>query len=105
MMFGIAAAVNIKPGPGKIDVSFRLRSRRVVDYQSGFVFERNHSVDVIDRGRTVSPGVTAVLRNVNDHSVLRAPGPCEPNAVERQVHVIRNAVMAENNYVVALHKI
>ena len=83
----------------------RARRGRVVDHYPGFVLERNHSVDVIDGGGAAGPGVTAVLRHVHDHSILRANGPRESNAVERQVNVIGNAIVTEDDNVVALHKV
>ena len=60
---------------------------------------------MIDRGCAVGPRVTAVLRDVHDHSVLGAHWPRETNPVKRQVSVIRDTVVTKSEHVVALHKV
>src|SRR6185295_719992 len=104
-MLRIRAAINVKPGPRKIDSTLRTRCRSIVDYQSGFVFERNHGVDVIDGGSSIGPGVTAVLRHVHDHSILCTRRSRDANAVERQMNVVGDAVVAERHHIVALNQI
>src|SRR6185369_10532962 len=60
-VFGIGAAVNVKPGPRKIHVALETRARRIVDNQTGLAFKRNDGVDVIDRGSAVTPCIATVL--------------------------------------------
>src|SRR6185369_15563122 len=98
-MLWIGAAVNVESGPPEIHVALEARSRRIVDNQSRFVFERNYCVDVIYCSSAVRPRVTTVPGDVHDHSILGANWPGETNAVEREVSVIRNAVVAECEHV------
>src|SRR5690349_6099921 len=60
---------------------------------------------MIDCRRAVGPCVTAVLRDVDNHSVLSAGGSSEANTVERKMSVISNTIIAEREHVVSLNEI
>src|SRR6266850_4890094 len=105
MAFGIAATVNVEPGPGQIHVAFVGRTRGIVNNYAGLVFKRRDAIDVIDCGHTVAPGQSAVLRGLGKDATLGTKRPGSPNPRERKMSMISRAVAAKISRNVALRQI
>src|SRR6266850_2934116 len=105
MAFGIAATVNVEPGPGQIHVAFVGRTRGIVNNYAGLVFKRRDAIDVIDRGHRIAPAQSAVLRCLGKDATFGTKRPGSPNPRERKMSMISRAVAAKINRIVALRQI
>src|SRR6266480_5060827 len=104
MAFGIAAAVNVKPGPGQIHVACIARTRGIVNNYAGLVFKRRDAVDVVNGGNRIAPGQSRVTRCLNKNAGLGTSRSGNSNPGERKMSMISRAIAAKVNRIVALRQ-